>query len=62
MTKYVALVDIWEQCSADYDAVHRTEVIDIDSTTTVGELMAHVSRWNLLGKGDVRIAEAKGTQ
>jgi hypothetical protein len=63
MKHYAAAVDVWVQCSADYNAAKKTEVIELDPTTTIGELMEHVGKWNLLGCGDVRIVEsAQGTQ
>lgn len=58
MKHYAAVVEVWAQCSADYDAVKKTEVIELDPTTTIGELMEHVGKWNVLGSGDVRIVES----
>lgn len=55
MKHYAAVIEIWKQCSADYAAAHKTEVIELDPTTTVVELMEHVAKWNLLGIGDVCI-------
>jgi hypothetical protein len=58
MKHYAAVIDVWAQCSSDYQAAHRTEVIQLDPSTTVAELMEHVAKWNLLGIGDVRLVEA----
>lgn len=55
---YAAVIEVWAQCSSDYQAAHRTEVIELDPTTTIADLMEHVADWNLLGMGDIRIVEA----
>lgn len=55
MKHYTAVIDVWTRCSVDYDAAKKTEVIELDPNTTIADLMAHVSKWDLLGQGDVRI-------
>lgn len=57
MKHYAAVVEVWTQCS-ECNAVRKTEVIELDPDTTIADLMAHVSKWNLWGQGDVRIVES----
>lgn len=58
MKRYVVVIDVWSQCSSDYQAVKETAVIDLEPETTIAEVMELVSKWNVLGRGDVRIVEA----
>ena len=57
---FIAVQKVWQQVSANYDAVERIRTLAITPETTVGEVMRWASASNVLGKGDVTLTEQDG--
>lgn len=51
--KFVVVMEVWNQVSADYDAAKTTETLIVKDGTTMAEIVAWYDAFNVLGRGDM---------